>query len=242
MRSSLEQLKGAVEAKEAKTQQVGSKATLAHLKTGPTRGVDITGNPPEVYLDALLQGAADGFTATVRTRDDTLFKRLLEHGAEVRVGPPPNDDFWALSAEQDKSIIEVRYREKGSEKRTWQPNDGEGGIHTLRLRDFAPYDGKSVASSLEALPPKKRAALERKLKQTPEAFVRQVTLLMTVYSVLPIVGAIASGMGLALLFWQFSRPDPALLWPSLLFGFGVCSLIGARPIDRKLVAILGDVD
>ena len=159
---------GEVEAQEKK---LSAEEALTYLRAGPTNAVYTIGTLPELYLEALLGGAKAGYTATVRTHDDALPERLLEHGATVWVGPyPENRDHYALSAYQEDGTLNVQQRNAERERLVWH-SGGSKARHNLNLHDFAPYDGYGVETSLAALPSKKRLELERRVKMSPAAFV-----------------------------------------------------------------------
>lgn len=243
MRSTRNQMRRDAEELHARTKKLGSKATLARLKEGPTPAVDIIGEPPELYLKALLQGVTGGFTATVRTHDEALPAKLLEHGGRVWVGPPPGaEDHPLFCAYQDEGTLEVWHGGEREETRTWQPADDHSHArHRLNLRDFAPYDGNSVASSLDNLPKRRRAALERRVSMSPEAFVRETSLLITLFTALPVLGGLLSVIGFAFTMWQVFHDGPLLI-PLLITISGVLLLLCTRVVNNRLEALLGLVD
>jgi len=231
------------EAHKARTKKLGRKATLERLRTGPTQGVDIIGEPPEVVLDALLQGVTYGFTAAVRSHDDALPKRLQAAGARVWVGPPPNaEERIHLGAFQEAGVLQIFQESDGSEERSWVDADEHSHArHQLNLRDFAPFDGVSVASSLDALPTRKRKALERRVYMSPEAFIRETALLMTLFSALPVLGVLIALGGFGFLMWRLSN-DGSLLLPGIILTVGVLVLLSTRLVNDRLEALLGSVD
>ena len=243
MRSTLNRMRRDVEELDARTKKLGSKATLARLKEGPTPAVDIIGEPPELYLEALLQGVSGGFTATVRTHDEALLGRLVEHGGRVWVGPPPGaEEHPLLHAYQEEGVLEVWHGGEREEKRTWQPADKHSRArHQLNLRDFAPYDGDSVASSLDDLPKRKRAALERRVSMSPQAFVWQTALLMTLLTALPVLGGLLCAVGFVFSMWQVFQ-DGSLLLPFLITISGFLLLLGTRVVNNRLEVLLGPGD
>lgn len=236
----LKQLKKSVEEEERREKKLGNKATITALKAGPTQAVEIVGEPPEPYLEALLAGVTDGFTATIQVHGDTLPQRLLAHGADVRVGPPPKDDQeYRLTAYQDDGVVSIMYKSKEAEKKTWSPySTGSRASLKLNLRDFACYDGESVATSLDALPKQKRTALERRIYKSPEAFMQEVTPLMIMSYASPVVGWLLCLFGFVFSMIQAFREGP-LLVPFLITALGVLLIFSGRLVDKKLDALLG---
>lgn len=139
MRRTLHKLEQGTKELDATTQQLSPKAALAHLKTGPTQGADINGEPPQLYLDALLQGAAKDLTVTLLTRDESLPQHLAQHGARVWVGPPPTAANYSLIAYQERGVLIIRSGD-GQQKCSWQPaSPHSGALHRVNMQDFAPY-------------------------------------------------------------------------------------------------------
>lgn len=236
----LGQLKKTLEEHERQEKRLGNKATLTTLKAGPTEAVAIVGEPPEPYLEALLEGVTESFIATVRVHDDVLPKRLLARGADVRVGPPPRvDDGYQITAYQPDGTVNVVCRANEPERKTWDPERPESrGPLKLSLRDFAPFDSESVTASLDALPQPKRKALERRVYRSPGVLLLEVTLLMSLSYALPLVGLLMVLVGFALLIRQ-AVLEGSFLAPFLLTSAGTLMVICGRMVNQRIDSLIG---
>lgn len=237
----LNRLKQSLKEAEAQETKLSTQRALAHLKTGPSQAVDIIGTPPEPYLEAFFVGVDAGYTATLRTCDDVLPERLLVHGATVWVGPyPEGGDSYALTAYQEDGTLTVQRRNAERESIVWHAG-GSRARHNLNLRDFAPYDGYGVETSLAALSPKKRLELERRVKMSPAAFVQTFALLMTLAYALPVLGLLMYLVGLGSFVWQLARSG-SLLVPFLVTIAGGLVGLGSRVVNKRLDRLVGTDD
>ncbi len=144
----LGQLKKTLEEHERQEKRLGNKATLTTLKAGATEAVAVVGEPPEPYLEALLEGVNESFIATVRVHDDVLPKHLLARGADVRVGPPPRvADGYQITAYQPDGTVNVVCRANEPERKTWDPERPEAAGHSNSAC------ATSRRSTARALPP-----------------------------------------------------------------------------------------
>lgn len=100
------------------------------------------------------------------------------------------------------------------------------------------HDGQSISSSLDALPKHKRAALERRVSQSPQALLGQMTLLLSLQLVLPLLGLGLTIVGVVWLLLALTRDAP-LLRPLLVSSLGSLLVLGGKLVDRRLTAIIG---
>lgn len=181
---------------------------LERLRTAKTHAVDYRGPSNSRYLEELLERAEPPLAFTVQSSDDPFIKRLADT-YQVFVAPEPEEhDGQRLVLSQDGGFLFLEEDSQGEYHRWLADDPTLLNIVVRKMTYYAPYDGKSIASSVARLRPHKRRRLEKNLHNLDKATMNHVFLVTAFQVILWLMYGFIS-LSFALGISQILRGAPA---------------------------------
>lgn len=144
------------------------------LENGQTYAVEVIGDLPVNYIEAVIEGLIPDFRASVLGENNRLARFLAEYGGEVRVAPlPVLKDRWQLQVFQAEGVLHLAGRGQDLDLAKRLPAEAGFRRDLANFGLTAPFDGYSFSSSWEAHPRKLRSEYVALMGQ-PKRYYRRI--------------------------------------------------------------------